>query len=822
MTPQEWSRIEAMFASLCDLTPEAQKAALDNSDLPPPLRSQLETLLSFDGDIDLDACHRSVAEQAKALDAPLPAGTLIGAYRVIEPLGRGGMGSVYLAERADGRFDARVAIKVIASRESSDNRLLVRECQMLARFNHPGIARLLDAGESTDIGAWLVMEYVEGQSIRDAATEHAWSSSDIILRMATAADTVAAAHQRMILHQDLKPEHLVVDGTGNVRILDFGIAALLDPDGLGSTQTTASTGYTPRYAAPEQILNQPRTTATDVYALGLILFELLTDGDGPYRGDSRELAEMKLYSEARSLPEVGDLNPRQQRDLRAVLACALERHPEHRYAGPAALARDLRQVLSDRAVSVRSPHFLEAAWRWLHHNRLTAAALSLAVAAMVGGTTVSLGFAYIAEQERDSAVRQAKKATTVALFLENLFETASPGPETGPDFRARDLLMVGKQRIERELANEPQIAAELRLTMAISFLNLGLYEEAQSALEGIDEWLPTTRRGDQVVLQARLDNLAARHEMALQRLEDPSLVDARGNLRAAALLARATALINLGQSDAARGDAQEALQVADETDIGLRLALDARSALAAIAFADGNYDQALADFREIVSLNRRRHGDFHENTGMALHNLAGVVFMQGDAAEAATLYEQALAAKRAYYGVDNRSIAMTLRSLGLSYRRLARVEDAQTTLTEALAAYREWNGEDAALYQETAIQLAELLMLNQRDSEAAQLLGGLPELATSDAQSVQRIKCRLGELRESLRLPILTKDPCHGVEMPASLQAFSLFLAARRAMERQSGDAQERINEALTVASTVVPADPLLHQSLLSLRGQLQ
>ncbi len=814
ITPEDWQSIQAHFNRLCNLAPPDQKADLDRLALPGPIHEQLELLLASDGGLDLDAFAGEVGRLALELDESSLVGTSVGTYRLVSLLGAGGMGDVYLAERIDGRFDARVAIKFLTAGGVRGQRLFDRERRIQARLNHPAIARMIDAGEHDRCGAYLVMEYVDGRPLNRFVEEERATPMHIIGWICRAAEAVAYAHQNLVLHRDLKPDHLMVTLDGALKVLDFGVAALLDQE-PSINQATARDSFTPRYAAPEQLLGQPATTRTDVYALALILFELLAQGVNPFGNDSEQLIARKLGGRQDPLPAVPHLNRRRQTDLACIIEKGLALDPAERYAGPAAFAADLDAVCADRPIALRPPSALELCGRWLSKNRLAGTAILFAIFALLGGAATATWFGHRAQAERDAAMLEAAKAREVAAFLESIFETSSPGMDKGPDMLARDLLVGGRERIATELFEHPEIAATLELSIARSYLNLGMYDEALAVLQTDRPGIPPALDGERRLLSVRLDNLAGRYAVALQRLSGNWSMRLEPNSRAAAEVARSMARLNLGEHEPAERAAMRVMDLADDTPEGLDLKLAARTLQGAVAFDRGDYAAAQRIYSEIHRLTLERHGEISDRTGLALHNLAGLAFMAGDLEAAARSYRDAIRTYMAYFGAENRAVAMSLRSLGLTYRRLGHAADAETTLRGAMAAAENWNGRESALYQEAALQLMEVLILQDRRAEMLSLLRELPALAEGDSLNHREVACRLQRLREIFDRDKAGSDTClEDLEVADYVNAFDRFLLARATSLRHPELLEQMRAEAIQRASALVPPDPMLVAAL--------
>lgn len=449
-------------------------------------------------------------------DAPLE-GQRLGAYRLIEPLGSGGMGTVYLAERADDVFDKRVAIKIMSS-GAMDPRIAARlraERQILAALEHPNIARLLDGGTTPSGVPYIVMEHVEGRELGAYCDRHRLSVDDRLELFAKICTAVHYAHRNLVVHRDLKPSNVLVTEEGEPKLLDFGIAKILDEE-LGQ-QTVAMTQanmvvMTPEYASPEQARGDPITTASDIYGLGIVLYELLT-GQVPFRVSMRRPEEMfRVILDATPVwpsvalkpavevdrrdppyePEiVADLRrttpdklAKQLRgDLDQIILTALRKEPERRYASAQQLADDIRRYQEDRPTLAQPDSKLYRARKFARRNWLS---LSFVATLVLMASSAAIVFGLQAKriaEERDLAESERTRAQQVSDFLVQLTRTASPY-ETPT---LRDLVLAGSQQLDR-LEGQPALQAELRNVLGDISLQMGSYQEAENLLiNALDE-----------------------------------------------------------------------------------------------------------------------------------------------------------------------------------------------------------------------------------------------------------------------------------------------------------------------------------------------
>ncbi|AVP98413.1 hypothetical protein C7S18_14990 [Ahniella affigens] len=419
----------------------------------------------------------------------LQPGLQVGAFRLVRELGAGGMGVVWLAERTDG-FAQIVAIKWLHAGHRGLLQRFQRERTLLARLQHPHIGRILDGGDWNGV-PWYAMEYVDGQTLdRFVQTEASTLRQrlDLILQIC---DAVQYAHQHLIVHRDLKPANVLVDGTGRVKLLDFGIAKVLD-DTDQLTETRAP--MTLAYAAPEQISGEAVTVATDVYALGGLLYELLA-GQRPYRASSSVNLMHQIANtdpeppskapgggEAKTLP-VTLVVPE---DLDTITLKALARKPERRYASVALLADDLRRFRDGFPISARPDSSWYRLRLWLQRHRLAAALAGLVLMSILTGAIVSSVQAARARAEAERAQRAAKTAEVVGSAMRTLLAAAGPDQNGGVVLTVREALDLGSNNALSEVAAEPAVAAALRSTLARVYLDLGDFEQALALAKDAD------------------------------------------------------------------------------------------------------------------------------------------------------------------------------------------------------------------------------------------------------------------------------------------------------------------------------------------------
>jgi serine/threonine protein kinase len=836
ISPQDWPRLRAHFETLCDLAPAARAAALAALDEPPALRTALLRMLEAEDAADLDravadhlpALVRAAADAYADTAAEALLGQRLGAWRIEAIAGSGGMGHVYRARRDDGRFEALAAIKIVAS--GLDSQRFLHERALLARLDHPGIARLLDGGECEDGRPYLVMEYIDGVPIDQWCDMQGASLRERVRCVLDAARAAAYAQARAVLHRDLKPSNVLVDRSGQVKLLDFGVAKLLETSGQPDTQTSARY-FTPAYAAPEQLLGEPCTTATDVFALAVMLYELLS-GRHPFAGAHGPggLAQRVLSEEATPLRGVlargalPGLDHARLRDLEAVLQHALQRDSQLRYAGAGAFADELQRILADQPVLARTPGLRE---RWLRNarrHRLATAMGAVAVTSLLLGSGLALWQSVEARQQRDLALQEAARAERVGTFLADIFRASNPAESRGAELSARELLDRGRQRIAEQLGDDPALRHRLQRLIADTYRSLGLYDDAESLLQ---EALAQDPASSEPTLRAQLlsdlgwlhafqgrhEDSAARLRHSIELVRSATAHEAQETL-INALQRLATPLINLAEFDAAENAAREALALnAEQSPVNLERQAGLQSLLASVAFGRGRYDEAQALYRATLETQRALYGPEHTAVGVGLSNLATVAFRKGDLTEAERLYRQAIDLQRAYFGVDNAQVAAPLASLGLALRRLGRGAEALATLREAAAIQVGWHSPGHPLAVQAALDAVEVALLIQADA-SDELRSLTPALAALAPDSVAH--CRGLAAQAQARLPPSdvelrsAVDCLEAARAPAAVRA-QAWLALARQQPEHLPTAELQIN-------ALQPRDGLLDAALLRLK----
>ncbi|HKE49324.1 MAG TPA: serine/threonine-protein kinase, partial [Rhodanobacteraceae bacterium] len=743
----------------------------------------------------------SVADTAAAF-AGSAVPEAFGVYRVVRSLGQGGMGEVWLAERGDGEFDQRVAVKRLTYPTPGLLQRFRQERQILARLEHPNIARLIDGGVGADGTPYLVMEYVEGVPITTFARERALDVPALLRLMLRVCEAVQYAHQNLVVHRDLKPSNIFVTGDGNPKLLDFGIAKVLSTTDVDAPTQTVARLLTPDYAAPEQFSGAPVTTATDVYALGVVLYELLA-GRRPFRRDGAHPDAHDPPAPSLALERTTGANAARRRELRGdvdrIALTAIAHSPARRYASAEALAADIRRYLDGRPIAARG----DSAWyrlgKFARRNRYALAAAVLVFAVSISATAISLAQARRAQE-------QAARAEAVRKFLVGVFAQASPDESKGKPITAQELLEKSEPQIDKELAGQPALRADIAALLASLYVDIGNLEPAQTLLKQIIDGSDAARVPP-VVRSRALTELAGierdKHE------SDAAFAHAREALTLAtaadAVDEASEAQHMINQIMVVRGDAKAA-----EPQLRATLAADlARLGEMNDAVADDysmlgtsydemtRYDESAAAFAKTIEISRALHGSQHNTTARALNDLGLMLLHKGDLAGAERAlretneiaiqlygidtdntwttrsnllrvlelqgrYREALAERQAIFEAEQRlvgekrpdALAFASNFIGVDHRELGELDASETALRRALALWARIQGSNDEPSSTTPLMnLAITLSLKGRYADAERSIrSALAIQEKHQTSSSQWLNISRGHLGDILRL----------------------------------------------------------------------
>jgi hypothetical protein len=759
LAPGEWSTLRRLLDQALD-RPAAERAAWLAALGPEgaPFRPRLQALLAHADDGPAkDTVARLLdtlpqVETAQFAPAPpeggLAAGSTVGPYRLVRALGEGGMGEVWLAERTDLLQQRQVALKLprlVTGRARLAERL-AREREILATLEHSNIARLYDAGIAANGQPYLALEYVEGERIDDWCARKALDVPARLRLFLQVARAVAHAHGRLVVHRDLKPANILVTDAGEVRLLDFGIAKLMQEGRAQETELTRLAGraLTPDYAAPEQILGQPIGTAADVYALGVVLFELLT-GSRPYRLklESRGALEEAIAQADVQRPSSVAADPRLKRclrgDLDTIVLKALKKSPPERYASVEALADDIERHLNQRPVRAQPDTAAYRARKLLLRNRLAATATVIVALAMLGGAGVALWQARIARAEQ-------LHAEEVKNFVTSVFRYADPFYGGSASTTTVDLLKQAATRIDSIATTQPRTRVEI---LALLGQNLVVLGEAEAAFAPIDRAVEEARRhlaaDDPVAIKARLARLQAlrfRGQADQMRREADELVpllrrsgDSRGLVMA--LKNRAHAAIDQGQYRVAEADSGEGLalsRIAYGPEDPITLQLSMLHALT-FQFDQPRPAQALAAAEDAMQLAVKVFAPdaAHSEVIDTRHLLGRALTGAGQFRRAVEELERAAADAERIDGAQHYRLAFLRNSLGIAQRRAGLLAAAQASADAAVGISSKHFKPDSWTYAAALGQRGASRLAARRQSEA------LADLANAANVARQRL-----------------------------------------------------------------------------------
>jgi eukaryotic-like serine/threonine-protein kinase len=731
-----WARLEQLFAAACDLSAAERAAFLDTAcGGDDTLRAELESLLRAEvqaGDFLSEAAQLPAAAMSQTPHTLAP-GTRLGVWEIRAFIGHGGMGEVYLAARADGAYQQRVAIKLLRREAVAHLERFHAERGILARLDHPGIAGLLDGGVAGDGRPWAALEYVEGQTLERHCRARRLCARARLHLLLQVCEAVTHPHRNLILHRDLKPANILIDESGRARLLDFGVAKLVSGDARSDAETQAV--LTPDWCAPEQLSGEPVTTATDVYALGLLLFFLLAE-TRPWPARHQPLARtLRLMLDApvpamRAVAAADSPLRRASRqlsgDLEAIVARCLRKEPEHRYPTVEALQQDLQRALDGRPVAAREGARLYVLGRLLRRHRWPVAAVSALLLSLCVGLT---GVAWQARRaEQEAAQATAIKNYLLLLFKANDPRIASDRPRG--QITARELLDLGSARLEHAFSDRLQLKLELLGVTAELYRELGegeryrqLHAEQMALARALGgEQHPAAIQG--LLREADDARLRGDHAEALARIEQVDALIRRAGLDRSALrarwwLARANALeadlrdwdarmqalteaaqlfervapedwdrvVTLANIAAAwweRGQEGDAARSRDESHRAIAAADTARERNDAdllvihtnLGHAEaflGNPTAAAAAFATAADLARRTHGEHNHRYWYSLGSQAALLHGMGERERAIALFDELLALlPAAPLPADRGAVALALAQCGTALLREGR------------------------------------------------------------------------------------------------------------------------------------------------------
>ena len=585
-------------------------------------------------------------------------GHTLGAYQITALIAQGGMSRVYKGQRIDGTFDRDVAVKVSAAGFHPDMReRFKREQEVLASLSHPNISQLYDAQVLDNGSPFIVMEYIDGLCVDEYCRNNGLTEREILILVSKVVAALAYAHAHLVVHRDIKPSNVMVDGAGHPKLLDFGIAKLLEQD---ATDQTVGRPMTPRYATPEQLLGRPISVASDIFQMGLLMYELLVGESVSERLDeadavmqAAELQSIKIDAKARR---------RLPRDLVLILEKCLQAEPGQRYSDANALRADIEALLNGFPVSAAPQRWYYRLGKLIQRNKPATAISVMAVFALSGS---SLWYTLEVTAERDTAEQQRELAEGSLDFLVSFFSAANPDNAQGRTLTALDLLEEGTRRIDAELADQPSIQERLYFEVGVTYWRLEEYEAAQAAIEksrklaaelNPDDPIATVRHRNLVANMLRehgnASEAAAIYEEIIEIAErhlgatNKFALGAKNNL--------ANSYWNMGRTAETVSLLEEVLaeklQVHGPREKTTLLTI---GNLMNFQKAVGNHDRAIELGEKYLPVAKDALGDKHPSTLAIIVNLANAYWQRDGAAAALPLLESTLPTVRAVHGENS-------------------------------------------------------------------------------------------------------------------------------------------------------------------------
>lgn len=817
MKPEQYKQVKHLFNAALELSPDARPAFVDEAcGDDRSLKSAVEKLLAahyradsfietpaFDLASDLLTDHRS----------SLVEGQRIGPYKIVGEIGQGGMGTVYLSERADDHYHKQVAIKVV--RRGLDiseiRRRFLAERQILANLDHPNIARLLDGGTTEDGLPYIVMEYVEGLPLIDYCDSHELSTIERLKLFRTVCSAVHYAHQNLVIHRDLKPCNIIVNTEGVAKLLDFGIAKVFRPDSQDQAPDVTRTELrvmTPEYASPEQIKGERATTASDIYSLGVLLYQMLT-GVRPYRIKttdpieiSRAICETQPERPSAAVSRLVGTQSRDQKPLRRqlqgdldnIILMAMRKEALRRYSSVEQFSDDIQRYLEGRPVLARKDTFGYRAAKFIRRNKAATAAVFLIAVTLIAGiiTTVwqarrASEQARIATEQRDRAQLEQVKAERINSFLQQMLAYANPSWYAPGKDKRRDLTVIealdeASRRINTELDDQPEVKAEIHTTIGDTYRAIGRMDLAEPHFEA--------------ALKLRRELFGDHHKEV------------------------AESLYYLGGVRVLKGDATQGEQLyRDALAIQRTMPNEGNNLpymlldMGSLLVSKGEFVEAIEILGEAHHIFRDKHGPEHMTVAISHEYLGNCYYFGGDLETARAELEEAL---RLYEKNSETNTATARLRLGQIYTIREEYEKSESLLREALALYIRQHGEKhhgtlAARYSlaRLALERGDYKTARQETEKAIEIDrqaygDGSPQRA-GGLTAMGYVETRMGRLargesylREALRLRSLGK--------PQTAYTMS--------------DLNAYLGECLTAQKRFEEAEPFLIESYDSLKGK--
>ncbi len=734
-----------------------------------------------------------------------------GHYKIVREIGAGGMGTVFLAERADGEFDQKVALKIVRQTivdTETENRFR-RERQILASLNHPHIAKLLDGGVSSAGEPFLVMEFVEGKSLIEFAEHKNLSIKARLKLFLKICSAVSFAHRNLIVHRDLKPSNILITVEGEPKLLDFGLAKILDLEADAAQTATAFRAFTPSYASPEQLRGANVSTASDVYSLGVVLYELLT-GKRPFDYQGKSLEQIiKTVTETEAVKPSQIQNPKSKiqnlkGDIDNILSVALRNEPERRYKSVEAFADDIERQMKGLPVKARPATFRYRAGKFIRRNSISVAAAVLILLSLIGGIVATAWQARQTQKEKE-------KAEAVNAFLEQILKYSNPIlnnlRKNGQETTVSEVLDEAARRLESgEFDSSPEVKAELERTVATTYYGQGKYQTGRKHLEQYVLLLKELYGEDHPKMIAgsitwaallfskgEIDEAEKTYRRYLPLLKNEYQ---KGNVKAETL---AEALNNFAYLRRTQGDSREAESLFRETlelipqlsDETRNIVATTRSTLASTIADQGRFDEALQTAREAVEEFKKRGEIDSPNYAFSLTVYGGFLSEKGEFAEADKVLREAEIIFRKFLSPSNLWLGDNLRNQAISLYNQGKYPEAIEKADMTLKMYEESFGKHYDHYP-TALMIKGLsLAKSGQTNEGERLLREAFELRRNSLPKEHFwVAIAMSALGEGLTL-----QKKYAEAEPLLIESFESLKNSQGAENPRTVLAQNRLNE---------------------------
>ena len=732
MDSDQWQKIGIIFEEALKLAePERTEFILNACGDDSGMLSEVRSLI--EADTNVPSVLKGQASDAMNIQPRKNyEGEIIGNYKIIRQIAEGGMGSVFLAERADGQFEHKVALKLIKPGMNSSE-IIKRfqfERQILARLQHPNIARLLDGGLTEDGLPYFTMEYVEGDNIDVYCNENNLSVNERLKLFVKVCHAIQYAHQNLVIHRDLKPSNIIVKKDGTVKLLDFGIAKVFTEDDSYEQSALTRTGLfvmTPEYASPEQIRGGAITTSTDIYSLGLILYQLIT-GEKAYEIKTQsplELEKVICHTEpAKPSSAIKSLQVKDKikaekigrahktgldklikivsGDLDNICLTALRKEQERRYSSAEQFLQDIENYLEGRPVTARQSTIYYRTNKFIIRHKI--AVISAFSIILIGATLTTFYFLQL-KKERDKAQIEAQKAEQVSEFLKNIFKLSDPYEARGETITARELLDKGAQKINQELSGQPDIKATMLSLIGGVYSNLGLFDKSEILLKkaldirnkfnsnNLEKAKSLRDLGQLYTYKGEYSKADTLLTKALEIYKNNSLKEDNnygwiiGNL--------AWVYKSRGNYSKSESYYKKAIEVLKKNKGNNEELLTMMNNFALELHEEGNYENAEKMFDETLGLQKKIYGNKpHPEISTTTYNLAELLRDRGKYDEAEKMFKTSLSMDMQLSGPENPDVAYSLQGLASVYKIKGNFNEAKKLFVKVLNMRKKFLGDN--------------------------------------------------------------------------------------------------------------------------------